>query len=226
MDHGSIGREGDQAAGLPFDAAAAATSEAAARHPSEMTTDVMSAAIVHVDVTGATQRAERRALVADAFGQYHAEIYNFLRRSTRDESVAEDLVQETFVRLNREVEAGRTPEHLRAWLYRVASNLVISRGRRSSTVIAWINRHGRAAAMRYEDSPETGYLRQEQASALGDVLMLLSAEARAALLLSADGFSGEEIAAAIGRTHGATRTLLSRARVKVRLELERREQAR
>ena len=125
MDHGSIGREGDQAAGLPFDAAAAATSEAAARHPSEMTTDVMSAAIVHVDVTGATQRAERRALVADAFAQYHAEIYNFLRRSTRDESVAEDLVQETFVRLNREVEAGRTPEHLRAWLYRVASNLVI-----------------------------------------------------------------------------------------------------
>jgi DNA-directed RNA polymerase specialized sigma24 family protein len=80
--------------------------------------------------------------------------------------------------------------------------------------------------MRYEDSPEIGYLRHEQASALGDVLMLLSAEARAALLLSADGFSGEEIAAAIGRSHGATRTLLSRARVKVRVELERREPGR
>jgi RNA polymerase sigma factor (sigma-70 family) len=226
MDQGSIGREGDQGVGLPLDVSATATSEATARHPSEMTTDVMGAAMAHVDLVGASERAERRAFVAEAFGQHHAEIYNFLRRSTRDESVAEDLVQETFMRLNREVAAGRVPEHLRAWLYRVASNLVISRGRRSSTVIAWINRHGRAAAMRYEDSPETGYLRNEQASALGDVLMLLSAEARAALLLSADGFSGEEIAAAIGRTHGATRTLLSRARVKVRLELERREQAR
>jgi DNA-directed RNA polymerase specialized sigma24 family protein len=35
-------------------------------------------------------------------------------------------------------------------------------------------------------------------------------------LLSASGYSGVEIAAAIGRTDCATRTLMSRARVKVR----------
>ena len=40
------------------------------------------------------------------------------------------------------------------------------------------------------------------------------------LLLSAEGFSGEEIADTIGRSHSATRTLLSRARVRVRLDLE------
>ena len=44
---------------------------------------------------------------------------------------------------------------------------------------------------------------------------------RTALLLSAQGFSGEEIAQAIGRSNGATRTMLCRARVRVRLELER-----
>jgi DNA-directed RNA polymerase specialized sigma24 family protein len=48
----------------------------------------------------------------------------------------------------------------------------------------------------------------------------LATDARTALLLSADGFSGEEIAAAIGRSHAATRTLLTRARIRVRLALE------
>ena len=33
----------------------------------------------------------------------------------------EDLLQEAFLRLTREVDAGRTPEHVRGWLYRVAS---------------------------------------------------------------------------------------------------------
>ena len=65
-------------------------------------------------------------------------------------------------------------------------------------------------------------LARERRSTLDAVLATLPAEARTALLLSADGFSGEEIAAAIGRSHGATRTMLSRARVRVRLALEQR----
>lgn len=224
MDQGPTGRE---APGTPSgsDMTMGETSAAAARYPSDMT-EAMSAPIVELGRVAATSRADRRAIVAEAFEAYHAELYNFLRRSTRDEAAAEDLLQEVYVRLTREVEAGRAPEHLRGWLYRVASNLAISRGRRRATVLGWMNRHGRAAASEFEESPETGYLRSERVSMLDAVLATLPIEARTALQLSADGFSGEEIAAAIGRSHGATRTLLSRARVKVRLELERREQAR
>ena len=39
------------------------------------------------------------------------------------------------------------------------------------------------------------------------------------LLLSAHGFKGEEIAETIGRSHGATRSMLLRARLRVRDEL-------
>lgn len=202
----------------------AVTSATPARPPADMET--MSPGIVEIGRVAAMGRVERRAIVAEAFEAYHGELYNFLRRSTRDDAAAEDLLQEAFLRLAQEVEADRPPEHLRGWLYRVASNLAISRGRRRTTVFGWLNRYGRAAATEFEQSPEEGYLRQERTSALDAVLATLSPEARAALQLSADGFSGEEIAAAIGRSHGATRTLLTRARVKVRLELERREQSR
>src|SRR4051812_49017692 len=159
---------------------------------------------------------------ASALEAYHAGLYTFLRRSTRDEGAAEDLLQEAFLRLTREVDAGRTPEHVRGWLYRVASNLAISRGRRRTTAFAWIGRYGRESVGDDIESPEAGVLARERTVALDTVLATLSTEARTALLLSADGFSGEEIAAAIGRTHGATRTLLARTRVRVRLELEQR----
>ena len=38
-------------------------------------------------------------------------------------------------------------------------------------------------------------------------------------MLSAHGFRGEEIAETIGRSHGATRSMLLRARLRVRDEL-------
>ena len=155
-------------------------------------------------MAAATSQLGHYGAVTAAFETYHAELYSFLRRSTRDEAAAEDLLQEAFLRLTREVEAGRTPEHIRGWLYRVGSNLAISRGRRRMTAFDWMNRYGRTEHGDDVESPESGVL-----------------AARTALLLSADGFSGEEIAATIGRSHAATRTLISRARVRVRLELER-----
>ena len=222
MDHHPI-RPGDEGS-LGDRSAGSETSGPASRLPSDMA-EAASATIVELDRVAAS-RVRSRAIVAQAYEAHHAELYNFLRRSTRDEAAAEDLLQETFVRLTHEVDTSQPPEHIRGWLYRVATNLAISRGRRRSTVLRWMDRYGRIAANAAEESPEAGYLRNERVSTLDAALATLPAEARTALQLSADGFSGEEIAAAIGRSHGATRTLLSRARVKVRLELERREQTR
>ena len=178
--------------------------------------------LVEVEAAAVTAPLGHFGAVSTAFESYHAELYTFLRRSTRDEGAAEDLLQEAFLRLTREVDAGRTPEHVRAWLYRVASNLAISRGRRRTTAFAWMNRYGQQSVGDDVASPEAGVLARERTSTIDAILATLPTEARTALLLSADGFSGEEIAAAIGRSHGATRTLLSRTRVRVRLELDKR----
>lgn len=167
---------------------------------------------------------DRRAALESAFEDCHAELLGFLRRATRDDEAAEDLAQEAFLRLAREVDAGRTPEHVRAWLYRVASNLVVSRARRANTVVDWLRRHGSAAlADDRAPSPEERLLRREGRTELEALLDALPADARTALLLSGQGFSGLEIAAAIGRSHAATRTLLTRTRINLRLALEARE---
>lgn len=175
---------------------------------------------VHVEGVSATSPRGHAAVVTAAFEQYHVELYSYLRRSTRDEGAAEDLMQESFLRLFKEVEAGRTPDNIRAWLYRVGSNLVISRGRRGRTVLDWMSRYGRVGGSTVE-SPESDVIGRERTATLDAVLAGLPTDDRTALLLSAEGFSGEEIAQAIGRSNGATRTMLCRARVRVRLELER-----
>jgi len=48
----------------------------------------------------------------------------------------------------------------------------------------------------------------------------LAPDARVALLLAAQGFSGREIAETIGRSEIATRTLMCRARLDLRRRLE------
>ena len=88
--------------------------------------------------------ANADAFVAATWTALNHELFGFLVRSTRDEVAAEDLVQETFLRLTAEVRQGRVPDNVRAWLYRVASNLAISRGRRVATALRWLSRYGAA----------------------------------------------------------------------------------
>jgi RNA polymerase sigma-70 factor, ECF subfamily len=160
------------------------------------------------------------ALIA-AYRDHHEMIFAFLRRATRDDATAEDLLQETFARLLTEYRAGRSPEVLLPWLYRVASNLVISRGRRLRSALRWLTvERARTGAIDGVESPELSVLRRERTDDLDRTLRVLQADARVALLLSADGFSGREIAAAIGRSEAATRVLLCRARRRMRAELE------
>jgi len=163
--------------------------------------------------------ANADALVGAAWAALNGELFGFLVRSTRDAGAAEDLLQETFLRFTTEVRRGRVPDNVRAWLFRVASNLAISRGRRLSTAVRWLTRYGVAEATSTAASPEAGVLDRERNGAMERALGRLPIDARLALVMSGAGFSGRAIAEAIGRSDVATRTLMSRARVTVRRHL-------
>jgi len=183
--------------------------------------DPMTAPLEPVDAALARRAALGDAVVVAAWTDHHQEIYAFLVRTTHDPEAAADLLSETFLRLTREARADRVPDNVRAWLYRVAGNLAVSRGRRIGAGLRWVTRTmaaGRTATV--DDPPETHVLAREGRAELVGALADLRPDARAALLLSAEGFSGAEIAAAIGRSEAATRTLLCRTRVHVRRRLE------
>jgi RNA polymerase sigma-70 factor (ECF subfamily) len=174
------------------------------------------------DAQPALERLRRGAhpdeLALTALYEAHrAELLGFLLRMTRDREAAEDLLQETFIRLIKEVRAGRAPDTVRPWLYRVAANAAISRSRHGAV---WNRLLPRLVDRREPVRPESELLRAERETELHTALAELPPDGRAALLLAAQGFDGHEIAASIGRTDGATRTLLCRSRVQLRLVLE------
>ena len=183
--------------------------------------DPMTTQLEPVDAAPSRRAALGDAVVVAAWTDHHEELYAFLVRTTSDPEVAADLLSEAFLRLTREVRAERAPDNVRAWLYRVAGNLAVSRGRRIAAGLRWLTRTvaaGRTADV--DDLPETGVLAREGRAELIGALDDLRPDARAALLLSSEGFSGAEIAAAIGRSEAATRTLLCRTRLHVRRRLE------
>ena len=70
-----------------------------------------------------------------------------------------------------------------------------------------------------EPDPETMTLDLERYQALREALDELNLTDRTAVLMAAHGYRGPEIAARLGRTQSATRTLLCRARGRLRARL-------
>ena len=163
---------------------------------------------------GPLGRDDARAYVRDAYDRFQRDVFSFAFHAARDPDVAADVTQDAFLRLLSEAERRGPPESLKPWLIRVASNLIISRGRRVSVAARWLGRVG----LRTEtaESPEATLLRQEERERVQGMLGSLPPDARVCLLMAAEGFSGREIANAIGRTEVATRVLMSRARNRIR----------
>jgi RNA polymerase sigma-70 factor, ECF subfamily len=162
-------------------------------------------------------RTNVRREVLRAYEAHKGELFAFLVSLTRDSELAADVLQESFIRLLRETEARAAPLDPGAWLFRVAGNLAVSAARRRRTVRRWapwlVSRESEA-------SPEQAYLRREDADRVHAALGRLRADDRAALLMAAHGCATPEIAHALGRSELATRSLLCRARVKLRDQVE------
>jgi RNA polymerase sigma-70 factor (ECF subfamily) len=144
--------------------------------------------------------------LAKLFEQYYASLVRMLYRRVGDRDRAEDLAQETFARA-----VAAPPNNPRPWLFAVALNLVREDGRRSTT------RGRRLELLRAEqdepsNAPDAELERKEESARVRAALAALNERDREALLLRAEGFDYEEIAATLGLAKGAIGTTLARAR--------------
>jgi RNA polymerase sigma-70 factor, ECF subfamily len=154
--------------------------------------------------------------VQAAYQEHGPALVSHLSWVTHDRALAEDLAHDAFIRLAGQIRAGRTPDNVAAWLHRVALNLAASHGRHAQVV------HRRESALPRPDeprSPESIVMGGELVEQIHALVRELSVPERHAVLLAAEGAPGSEIARAIGRTPAAARTLLCRARAKIRAGL-------
>lgn len=167
-----------------------------------------------------------RAVYADrivaAYDEHQRSLFTFARAMLGDADLADDCVQDTFLRLVRIGEAsGGMPDNVGGWLHRVCGNVIMSQLRRRKVR----NRVRTLLAPRNEvPSAEDTMVHRERHDRLRVHLDALAPDARMALLLAAAGLSGRQIASTLGRSEAATRVLISRARRRLR-ELIAREEA-
>ncbi len=59
----------------------------------------------------------------DIYDQYYARVRKFILTLVKDEWVADDLIQETFLKIQHNLKALKDPSKLSSWIFRIAYNL-------------------------------------------------------------------------------------------------------
>jgi len=140
----------------------------------------------------------------DAHGQT---IYRFCRSTTRSAADADDVVQETFLKLLHHLNGGGDRTNLRAWLFAVAANACRDRLRGRARWLPWRIDQDERAVEPQEPQHEDAMARRRARTAL----RALPSRDRLLLSLRAQGLSYRDIAAAAGVAATSVGTLLTRA---------------
>jgi RNA polymerase sigma factor (sigma-70 family) len=170
-----------------------------------------------LDVLGSGCGDDIDLLFGVAYERHRAALLRQLRAWTRDESAAEDICQDAYIRLYGALRDGHGPEDAGAWLRRVGRNLAISRARRTQVALRNAGRLREAAA---HDPTATIVLEREHVDGLRAALGRIPDEQRELLLLAASGYTRGQIGTRVGASAGAVRTRLHRARRLLMGELE------
>jgi RNA polymerase sigma-70 factor, ECF subfamily len=146
-------------------------------------------------------------LAAALFEKYRQPLRRYFRFATGSADLAEDLTQDVFVRVVRGVDRYEPRERERAWLFRIARNLVTDHARRQLT---------RPEGVDIAVEPISPALQPQQVSIREALARLTDQERHTFLLCEIGGLSYAELADVLGLSIAAVRSLLYRVRLQLR----------
>ncbi|MBM7772055.1 RNA polymerase sigma-70 factor (ECF subfamily) [Actinokineospora baliensis] len=170
-----------------------------------------------------TEQAEWTVPSWDEVVREHGDrVYRLAYRLSGNAHDAEDLTQETFIRVFRSL-ASYKPGTFEGWLHRITTNLFLDMVRRRSRLRMEGLPEDTDRIEGDEPSPEEVYDETHLDPDLQAALDELPPEFRAAVVLcDVEGLSYEEIGATLGVKLGTVRSRIHRGRQALRVALERR----
>lgn len=153
-------------------------------------------------------------------------VYATARRMLSDSADAEDIAQRTFIRVWKAASSYEPKAKFTTWLYTILRNLVFNESRRLSrkptcSSDAMVEEYGQLLHTDPSPSPAEDMEAKELEDAVERAIAELPEKARLAVQLRRfQEMSYEEIAAVIGMSVSATKSLLFRARQSLRESLE------
>ncbi|MGE0872549.1 MAG: RNA polymerase sigma factor [Kofleriaceae bacterium] len=161
-------------------------------------------------------RAGQPAAFDAVFAAYHRRVYGYLVRMTRRRDVAEDLMQEVFLRLAQHARRLEPDTRLSAWLFTVAHRVFVSWGRAQAVRAQLAGDLPAADPAGTDQTPHEALAASETQRALERAFgELAPAYREVALLVGVEGMSPMEVANILGVKPDAIRQRLSRARAQL-----------
>jgi RNA polymerase sigma-70 factor, ECF subfamily len=160
--------------------------------------------------------------------RYQRPVFSLVYRMVRDRELAEDLAQETFVKVFNHLDRFNPKYKFSSWIFKIASNLAIDtlRKREPPTVSLDGSRHAetpdeveatRITVESKDESPEEFLEAKELGQEIERAIGLLRPDYRTAILLRhVEGRAYEEIAEVMGVPLGTVKTFIHRARSELR----------
>jgi RNA polymerase sigma-70 factor (ECF subfamily) len=163
-----------------------------------------------------------RAAFTELVGKYQQPVMNFIYRTLRDEAEAEDLAQNVFLQVYKSRARYRQTAKFSTWLFTIARNLCLNELRRRSrhpadSIEETHPDNEDQPRLQIEDatalSPPEKLLQAELAHKIADAVAGLPENQRSAILLCRqEDLSYEEMAAILGCSLSATKSLIHRGR--------------
>jgi RNA polymerase sigma-70 factor (ECF subfamily) len=175
------------------------------------------------ELMAATGRGDLDAL-GILFDRHHARVHGLCYRLTGDASVADDLVQESFLRILKYRKGFGARAAFTTWLYRLVRNVCMDHLKAEATNRA---RTGHMVLeQQHERDPSDSGEADPRLEALRSALYGLAPDKREVLVLSRyEGLSYAEIADVCGTTVGAIKVRAHRAMRELRQQFEELERA-
>jgi RNA polymerase sigma factor (sigma-70 family) len=149
-----------------------------------------------------------------AFGAFHQRVFAFVLRMTKQRELAQDVVQETFLRLAQNATTLQPNTNLRAWLFTVAYRLTVSHIRKMQVRAAmtsdlWMRGHAETPFTGPEQALSSSQTQARIESAFAALPVVYR---EIALLVAFEEISVQDAAGIIGIKPEAARQRLARAR--------------
>ena len=150
----------------------------------------------------------------EAFTLHHRAVFRTARAVVRDSALAEDVTQEVFLRLYRNLNSTPGEDLLRAWLLRVTLNVARNTLRGQSRSMVRDNEYHKSYADNglAVEAPEEDYERRLAIEEARRALDKIKEPMRSCLLLKQQGLSYREIATSLSLKETNVGSLVARGR--------------
>ncbi|MCL5270395.1 MAG: RNA polymerase sigma factor, partial [bacterium] len=164
---------------------------------------------------------DQPAALEELMQRWQTPLFRFIQRAVRDADVAEELTQDTFLRLWRARGQYRPGGRFASWLFRIASRLCLDHYRRQSRRPTLVGDDDfPPVSAPADDRPDRGVREAELIATLDAALGRLPLNQRLALeMVCFEEMSYREIAEALDCSVGAVEQLIFRARRALRERL-------